>query len=640
MPLNLAQKLIQAHLVEGEPFPGREIAIRIDQTLLQDATGTMAMLEFEALGVPQVKTELSGIYVDHNLLQTDFRNADDHVFLRTTAARFGCWYSSPGNGVSHQVSLERFAIPGKSLLGADSHTPSAGGLGSLAIGTGGMEVALAMAGKPFYLKMPKVMGVKLIGTLPPWVSAKDIILEMLRRYTVKGGLGRIIEYYGPGLANLTVADRAVITNMGAELGATTSLFPSDEMTRLWLVSQGREKDWAPLAADADATYDEDYEIDLSTLEPLIALPSSPDSVVPVREIAGLAVNQVIVGSSANPGYRDLMTVAHIVDGKRVAPGVSFEINPGSRQVLTNVIEQGGGMSLMLAGARIHQAGCLGCIGMGQAPGTNWVSLRTFPRNFPGRSGTTGDRVYLCSPETAAAAALTGVVTDPRTLGTYRPGTPLAKEALDLELLIAPPKDGSTVAIVRGPNIQPLPLYTPLPTKVRGRVLLKMGNNISTDEIMPAGNEVLPYRSNIPAISNFVLTRIDPTFPARAKHAGSGVLVGGENYGQGSSREHAAIGPRYLGVIVVISKSFARIHMANLANFGIVPLIFMDLADYDLLARDAMLEFPKIATELATGSIVTVRDRSAKRTFIVRHELTSRQVEMIIAGGLINEVRGA
>jgi aconitate hydratase len=564
MGKNLATKILEAHLVEGELIPGREIAIRIDHALLQDATGTMAFLEFMAMAVPRVKVELAAQYIDHNLLQTDNRNADDHIFLMTAAQKYGVCVSKPGNGVSHQVHLERFGVPGKVMLGADSHTPTAAGLAMLAIGAGGLDVAMAMAGHPFHLPCPKIWGVKLRGALPPWVSGKDVILELLRRHTVKGGVGKIIEYYGPGVETLSATDRATIGNMGAELGATTSVFPSDQRTLEFLEAQGRGDCWTPLAADPDATYDEHDEINLSTMEPLIACPSSPDNVVRVTEVEGVKVDQVIVGSSVNSSFRDLMTVCKILDGRKVAPHVSFNINPGSRQVLENVAAQSGFMSLLLAGAQVHQPGCLGCIGMGQAPGTNQVSLRTFPRNFPGRSGVKNDRVYLCSPETAAAAGIFGVITDPRKLGDLMPWPNVRnpeKYLLDDSSIIfsLPPEEAARVEVVTGPNIIPFPDFAELPEELTAEVIIKVGDNVSTDEIMPAGNKVLPYRSNIPAISNFVFDQVDSDFPKRAKEKGNGVVIGGENYGQGSSREHAAIAPRYLGIRAKIAKGFARIH---------------------------------------------------------------------------------
>jgi len=644
MRKNLATKILGAHLVEGELLPGSEIALQIDHTLLQDATGTMAMLEFMAMGIDRVKVELAAQYIDHNLLQTDNRNADDHIFLMTAGERYGVHVSKPGNGVSHQVHLERFGVPGKSLLGADSHTTSAAGLAMLGIGAGGLDVALAMAGHPFHLPCPKIWGVKLTGELPPWVSAKDVILEMLRRHTVKGGVGKIIEYYGPGVATLSVTDRAIIGNMGAELGATSSIFPSDQRTREFLEAQGRGSSWLELAADPGCDYDEYDEIDLATVEPLIACPSSPDKVVRVADIAGLKIDQVLVGSSANSAFRDLMTVCRILDGRRVARHLSFHVNPGSRQVLENIADQGGIMMLLLAGAQIHQSGCLGCIGMGQAPGTDQVSLRTFPRNFPGRSGTKGDQVYLCSPETAAASGLSGVLTDPRELGKLMawPGVQNpSKYVIDDSSIIfpLPPDEAQRVEIVTGPNIVPFPDFTELPEDLVVEVILKTGDNISTDAIMPAGNKVLPYRSNIPAISQFVFEQLDPDFAANAKSRGPGAVIGGENYGQGSSREHAALAPRYLGIRVKIAKSFARIHKANLVNFGIVPLIFKDPADYDLLQQGDRLLIPHLRTMIVRGATVIPLEVN-DRTILTLLDVSDRQRRELLAGGTLNYVKGA
>ncbi|QVW34284.1 aconitate hydratase [Geobacter sulfurreducens] len=642
MGKNLATKILEAHLVKGELKPGTEIALKIDHALLQDATGTMAMLEFIAMGMDRVKVELAAQYIDHNLLQTDNRNADDHVFLMTAAQRFGVHLSKPGNGVSHQVHLERFGVPGRTMLGADSHTTSAAGLSMIAIGAGGLDVSLAMAGHPFHLPCPKIWGVKLTGQLQPWVSAKDVILEMLRRHTVKGGVGKIIEYYGPGVATLSATDRAIIGNMGAELGATTSLFPSDHRTREFLEAQGRGEVWQELAADPDATYDEYEEIDLATVEPLIACPSSPDNVVRVADIEGLKVDQVLVGSSANSAFRDLMTVCRILDGRRVASHVSFNVNPGSRQVLENVADQGGIMMLLLAGAQIHQPGCLGCIGMGQAPGTDQVSLRTFPRNFPGRSGTKNDKVYLCSPETAAAAGIFGVVTDPRKLGDLMAWPNVRnpeKYVLDDSSIIfpLPPEEAKQVEIVTGPNIVPFPDFDPLPETLEAEVIFMVGDNISTDTIMPAGNKVLPYRSNVPAISQFVFEQLDPEFHKRAREKGNGVVIGGENYGQGSSREHAALAPRYLGIRAKIVKSFARIHKANLVNFGILPLTFKNPADYDLLKQGDRLELPDVRRLVASGA-VEIPVRVGGKEIVTLLDVSDRQRQELLAGGTLNYVK--
>jgi len=639
--LNVAKKLIQSHLLEGEMRAEKEVGIRIDQTLTQDATGTMVMLELEAMGLRRVKTELSAQYVDHNLLQTDFKNADDHLFLRSACKKFGIWYSRPGNGVSHPVHMERFGIPGKTLLGADSHTCAAGSLGMLAIGAGGLEVALVMNGEAFYVRMPKVLGVNVTGELSDWVSAKDVILEMLRRHGVDGGIGRIIEYYGPGLDSLSAMDRHVIANMGAELGATTSVFPSDAAVKRFLDSQGRGEDWVELVADEHAEYDEYGEINLSELEPLIALPSSPGNVVPVREVAGREIYQAMVGSSANPGLRDFAIAALIVDEKQIHDRVSFDINPTSRQILENLTEQGLLGKLIRAGGRIHQAGCNGCIGMGQAPATGRISLRTVPRNFLGRSGTKEDQVYLCSPETAVASALTGAITDPRSLGMRYPRF-IEPERLiiNTDMLVAPVKDGEKVELEKGPNIAPLPPFDPLPDSIEGPVLLKVGDNISTDAIMPAGEQVLPYRSNIPAISKFVFARIDETYHDRAmEYVRSGsLIVAGRNYGQGSSREHAAIAPRYLGLKAVIAKSFARIHWQNLVNFGILPLTFVDPADWEKIDRSDLLILSNVREAIRRAKQVNVINKTKGESYATEHGMTQRQVEMVLTGSLINLMR--
>ena len=640
MAKNVFQKILEAHLVAGELIPGADIAIRVDQTLLQDATGTMAMLEFMAMGIERVKVELAAQYIDHNLLQTDSKNSDDHIFLMTAGEKYGIHVSKAGNGVSHQVHLERFGIPGKVLLGADSHTPTAAGLSLLAIGAGGLDVALAMAGHPFHLRCPKVMGVKLTGALTPWVSGKDVILEMLRRHTVKGGIGKIIEYYGPGVETLSATDRATIGNMGAELGATSTIFPSDYRTREFMESQGRGDFWLPLAADPGAAYDEYDAIDLTTLEPLIACPSSPDNVVPVREVEGIKVDQVLVGSSVNSSFRDLMTACRILDGRRIATHLSFNINPGSRQALENVAAQGGIMMLLLAGAQIHQPGCLGCIGMGQAPGTNQVSLRTFPRNFPGRSGTKNDKVYLCSPETAAAAGLFGVITDPRKLGDLMPWPDVRnpdRYVVDDSSIIYPLEDTSKVEIVTGPNIVPFPEFEPLPDTLDATVIITVGDNITTDHIMPAGNKILPLRSNIPAISQFVFEQVDPDFPRRARETGDGVVIGGENYGQGSSREHAALAPRYLGIRVKITKSFARIHKANLINFGIIPLTFHEPGDYDLIRQGDTIRFTNLWQLVADGAReIPFTVNGLQMTALL--DLTPRERRELLAGGTLNFVK--
>lgn len=641
MGRNVSQKLIEAHLVSGDAVPGEEIALRIDQTLTQDATGTLVMLEFEAMGLPRVRTEVSVQYVDHNLLQTDFKNADDHLFLYSACRKFGLWYSRPGNGVSHPIHMERFGVPGKSLLGSDSHTCGAGALGMLAIGAGGLEVALALAGEPFHLRMPRIWGVELTGALPDRVSAKDVILEMLRRHGVAGGVGKIIEYHGPGLEGLSTMDRHVIANMGAELGATTTVFPSDEIVRCFLRTQGREEAWQEIGADADAAYDDRDRIDLSGLEPLIACPSSPGNVVPVREVAGREIYQATLGSSANPGFRDFAVPALMLDGRQVHPRVSLDVNPTSRQILENLVTLGHVTRLLRAGARIHQPGCNGCIGMGQAPATGKISLRTVPRNFPGRSGTPGDQVYLCSPETAAASALTGVITDPRTLDAPCPAFEEPDEIeLNTEMLVPPAKPGEAAALEKGPNIQPLPALDPLPESLEGPVLLKVGDDVSTDEIMPAGTRVLPFRSNIPEISRFVFEQVDPSFHERAmelRRRGC-FLVGGKNYGQGSSREHAALAPRYLGVRAVIARSFSRIHHQNLVNFGILPLTFANPDDYERVKQGDILELSGVRDGLRPGEPLDVTNHTRQEGYRVQHALGTRQIECVRKGSRINVVK--
>ena len=640
MKRNLTQKLIENHLLAGELKPGEEIGIKIDQTLTQDATGTLVMLELEAMKISRVQTQLSAQYVDHNLLQVDFKNADDHLFLRSACRKFGVWYSGPGNGISHVVHMERFGIPGKTLLGSDSHTPAAGSLGMLALGAGGLEVALAMAGQPLQVRMPKVWGVKLTGKLPAWVSAKDVILEMLRRHDVDGGVGKVIEYYGPGLENLTAMDRHVIANMGAELGATTSVFPSDTAVRAFLKSQGREKDWMEIVADAGAEYDEHEAINLAELEPLIACPSSPGKVVPVREVAGREIYQSYIGSSANPGLRDFAVPAAMVDGKQVHQRISFDINPTSRQILENLASLGLLGKLIRAGARVHQAGCNGCIGMGQAPATDRISLRTVPRNFPGRSGTREDKVYLCSPETAAASALTGVITDPRTLGIEYPQfTEPDTIILSTSLLVPPSEEGEDVALEKGPNIKALPSFEPLPDTLEGPVLLKVGDDISTDEILPADARVLPFRSNIPEISKFTFNGIDPTYYDRAMpHRDRGsFVVGGENYGQGSSREHAALAPRYLGVKAVLAKGFARIHWQNLINFGILPLQLVHSEDWEKIDQEDVLALREVRGALRNGNTVKVENQTKGQSYDTIHTMSRRQADIVLRGGLINAV---
>ena len=637
--MNVAQKIIHSHLLQGALKPGREIALKIDQTLCQDATGTLVMLELESMGLERTKAEVSVQYVDHNLIQEDNKNADDHLFLESAAKRFGIYYSRPGNGISHAVHMQNFGIPGKTLTGSDSHTCAAGSLGMIAIGSGGLEVAMAIAGYPLYIKMPKIFGVKLTGSLPDWVSAKDVILEMLRRYDVKGGVGYIIEYYGEGLNHLSAMDRHVIANMGAELGATTSVFPSDEITRDFLKSQGREKDWKELKADKEATYDKQDEINLSTLEPLIAKPTSPGNVVPVAEIAGEELYQAYIGSSANPGYRDFAIAAEIVKKQTIKPYVSFDINPSSRTILEELARDGHLGSLIHAGARIHQAGCNGCIGMGQAPATEKNSLRTVPRNFPGRSGTAEDHIFLCSPETAAASALMGVITDPRTLKMPYPQITMPKRRILNRACIESPltsQEAKKIALVKGPNIVSLPELDPLPKALKLPVLLIVENNISTDEISPAGTRVLPYRSNIPQISEFTYTHVDEDYvPRTKKHKEGHAIIGGDNYGQGSSREHAALAPRYLGLRTVIAKSFARIHWQNLINFGILPLTFKNPKDYDGIKLNDVIEISNLPTILDKQEF-TIKING--KDVVVQHTLSERQKEVLSLGGLINWVK--
>tara|TARA_R110002124_G_scaffold17953_1_gene74366 strand:+ start:144 stop:2090 length:1947 start_codon:yes stop_codon:yes gene_type:complete len=642
---NVSQKLISAHLISGEMIPGIEIGLKIDQVLLQDATGTLVMLELEAFNLKKAKPEIAVQYVDHNLLQTDYKNMDDHLFLQSAAARFGFWFSRTGNGISHVVHMERFGRPGKTLLGSDSHTPAGGGIGMLAIGTGGLDVALAAAGEPYYVKMPKIMGIKLIGKLPDWVSAKDVVLEMLRRYDVTGGRGYILEYYGPGLKTLSAWDRHVIANMGTELGATTSVFPSDEITREFLKQEEREDQWINLEADSGATYDKEIEIDLSAVEPLIALPGSPGDVVTVREVSGLTVNQVVIGSSANPGLRDFWIVSQIVKGNAVSPEISFDVNPSSRQVLENLMEMGALGPLIAAGARLHQSGCMGCIGMGQAPATNTISLRTMPRNFPGRSGTLDDKIYLCSPETAAAAALTGKITDPRDLETilnisYPQWKEPAKIKIIKEMLIAP--NGGTTELIKGPNIKSLPLFDELPDTLEVPILLKMGDDISTDGILKAGAEVLPLRSNIPEISKYSYYAVDPTFYDRAienqKTYEGYCVIAGNNYAQGSSREHAALAPKYLGQKFAIAKSYARIGWQNLINFGIVPFEFKNAADWDKLEQGDILQIEGLRAAIKNNDSITATVARKNIKIILAYTISERQAEIILKGGVINLVK--
>ena len=650
--LNVTQKLIKSHLLSGEMTPGKEIGIKIDQALLQDATGTLVQLELEAMGLDKAKTEVAVQYVDHNLLQTDFKNADDHAFLLSAAQKFGLWYSRPGNGVSHPVHMERFGKPGKTMVGSDSHTPAAGSLGMLAIGTGGLDVAAAIAGQPYFVKMPQVMGVKLTGTLPDWVSAKDVILEMLRRYDVKGGVGKVIEYYGPGLKHLSAMDRHVIANMGAELGATTTVFPSDDETRKFLKSQHREEDWTEILADEGCTYDLEDEIVLDDLIPLIAKPTSPGNVVPVSEVAGKEIGQVVIGSSANPGVRDFWIAGAIVEGKATKEEVSFDINPTSRQVIQNLIANKAFQNLITAGARFHQSGCMGCIGMGQAPASDTISLRTMPRNFPSRSGTEDDQVYLCSPETAAASALTGKITDPRDLEKlfdmkYPKYDYPEKELINSMMLVKPPEDGSEVELKKGPNIKSLPYINPLQDCYDVPVLLKMGDNISTDEILRAGAEVLPFRSNLPEISKYSFSVIDHTFYDRAQKAktdfGGHIVVAKDNYAQGSSREHAALAPKYLGQVAVIANSYARIAWQNLVNFGILPLEFIDIADYDKIEQGDMVSFRNLREDVNNRNNIKVAIEKTNKggepvEIETRHTLSDRQIQVLLKGGIINEFK--
>ncbi|HBL15808.1 MAG TPA: aconitate hydratase [Elusimicrobia bacterium] len=631
-------RLIAEHLVEGTPGPGREIGLRIDQTLTQDATGTMVFLEFESLGLPRVKAGLSVSYIDHNIIQEDSRNFDDHRFLQSCAARFGVILSPAGNGVSHHVHRQRFGAPGRTLLGSDSHTTTGGCLGMLAMGAGGVEVALAMAGRPYRLLTPKVWGIRLEGRLPPFVSGKDLILELLRRHSCKAGIGFVLEFFGPGVANLDMSDRAAAANMAVDMGFTAGIFPSDSVTRDYLRRNGREGDWAELQAGSAPAWDKATEVDLGTVEPLVACPHNPDNVKRAAELSGVAIGQVLIGSSANGSYRDFMMAAKMLEGKVRNPGVDLGINPGSRQTLENVMAMGGLKSFIEAGARICEAGCLGCIGMGQAPGTGVNSLRTFPRNFKGRSGTKDDAVYLCSPETAAASALTGRITDPRQSGAAPKIEYPERFICSDSWLIRPPADGSRVDIVRGPNIKPLPVFEPLPESLQGTVLLKVGDNVSTDIILPAGAKVLPLRSDIPAISEFVFSNVDEGFARRARTAGGGFIVGGENYGQGSSREHAALAPRFLGIKAKLAKSFARIHKANLVNFGIAPLVFADPADYDAVAQGDRLEIPGLRAAVEKGAEqFTVL--CAGREFAVRLDLTARERSILLAGGVLNQNRG-
>lgn len=632
----LAQKIIRAHLLHGDMTPGSEIALRIDQTLTQDATGTMAYLEFETMGIPRVKTELSVAYVDHNTLQSGFENADDHRYLQTVAKKHGVWFSRPGNGICHQVQLERFGKPGKTLIGSDSHTPTGGGIGMLAFGAGGMDVAVAMGGGAYYITMPKMFKVNLTGTLQPYVTAKDISLELLRILSVKGGVGAIIEWGGPGIAALSVPERATITNMGTELGATTSIFPSDDVTRAFLAAEGREADFTPHASDPDAQYDRIIDIDLNTLQPMIACPHSPDNVVPVATLAGTKVDQVCIGSCTNSSLFDMLKVAALLRGRTIAPGVSLSISPGSKQVLTMLADCGALADILASGARLLECACGPCIGMGFSPNSGGVSLRTFNRNFLGRSGTKDAQVYLVSPETAVAAALTGTITDPQTLGLMPAVTLPEHFRIDDSAVLppAPADEADAVEVLRGPNIRPFPKSKPFSDALTAELVLKVGDNITTDHIMPAGSKILPYRSNIPKLAEFCFTVCDPTFPARARAAGDGIIVGGSNYGQGSSREHAALVPMYLGIRCVVAKSFARIHVANLINAGILPLTFENPADYDALQPGAQLRIDGIRAGMAAGSLM-LTDTTAGRSYPVVCSLTERQQAILLAGGLLN-----
>ena len=636
MGKTIAEKIIAAHLVSGDMTPGSEIALRIDQTLTQDATGTMAYLEFETMGIPRVKTELSVAYVDHNTLQCGFENADDHRYLQTVAAKHGVYFSRPGNGICHQVHLERFGKPGKSLIGSDSHTPTGGGIGMLAFGAGGMDVAVAMGGGAYYITMPKMFKVNLTGSLKPYVSAKDVSLELLRILSVKGGVGAIVEWGGPGIAGLSVPERATITNMGTELGATTSIFPSDEITRQFLAAQGREDDYIPLASDPDAKYDRIIDIDLDTLEPMIACPHSPDNVVAVSSLKNVKVDQVCIGSCTNSSLMDMLKVAAMLKGKTVAPGVSLSISPGSRQVLSMLADCGALTDILASGARVLECACGPCIGMGFSPNSGGVSLRTFNRNFLGRSGTKDGQVYLVSPETAVASALTGYITDPTTSeGSISIQMPESFQINDSAVLAPLPiEEAASAEVLRGPNIKEFPKSKPFSDSLTAKSVLKVGDNITTDHIMPAGAKILPYRSNIPHLSKFCFEVCDPSFPERAKEAGDGIIIGGSNYGQGSSREHAALVPMYLGIRCVIAKSFARIHIANLINAGILPLTFADPADYDALEQDHVLKLTDIPGGMASGKITIINETTGK-TILANCDLSDRQQKILTCGGLLN-----
>ena len=638
--MNIAQKIIKSHLVSGEMIPGEEISIKIDQTLTQDSTGTMAYLEFEAIGIPRVKTKKSVAYIDHNTIQSGFENADDHKYIQTVTKKHGIHFSRPGNGICHQVHLERFGVPGMTLLGSDSHTPTGGGIGMLAIGAGGLDVAVAMGGGAYYVTMPKVVKVNLTGKLKPWVAAKDIILEVLRVLTVKGGVGKVIEYGGEGVKTLSVPERSTITNMGAELGATTSIFPSDEVTKAFLKAQGREEDFVEIKADADAVYDEEITIDLSSLVPMAAKPHSPDNVDTVKNIGKIKVDQVAIGSCTNSSYMDMMKVAKILKGKTVHEDVSLVIAPGSKQVFNMISENGALADMISAGARILESACGPCIGMGQSPKTNAVSLRTFNRNFEGRSGTVSAQVYLVSPEVAAASAITGYLTDPTELLSDVSNEVKMPEnfLINDNMVVAPAPEGNDVEVVRGPNIKPFPVNTALAETVTGKALIKVEDNITTDHIMPSNAKLLPYRSNVPYLSEYCLVPCDPEFPKRAKENGGGFIIAGSNYGQGSSREHAALAPLYLGIKGVIAKSFARIHMANLINSGIIPMTFENEADYDDIDMYDEIVIDDAIAQVKGDGIMKIKNITKNKEYTVKATLSDRQKDMMVSGGLLNYTR--
>ena len=641
MGMTIAEKILASHIVDGEMKQGTDIGLRIDQTLTQDATGTMAYLEFEAMGVDRVKTERSVAYIDHNTLQTGFENADDHRFIQSICKKHGIYYSHPGNGICHQIHLERFSKPGKTLIGSDSHTPTCGGMGMLAMGAGGMDVAVAMGGGAYYIPMPKMLRVNLTGKLRPFVSAKDVILEVLRQLSVKGGVGYIVEYAGEGVKTLSVPERATITNMGAELGASTSIFPADEITRQFLIAQGREEDFTPLASDPDAVYDKEINVNLSELEPLAAMPHSPDNVKKVSEIGAMKVDQVLIGSCTNSSLLDMLKVAEILDGKTVHPDVSVGIAPGSKQVLYMLSECGALAKLIAAGARILECACGPCIGMGQAPNSAGISLRTFNRNFEGRSGTADAGVFLVSPETAAAAALTGVLTDPMTLDADLTKITLPEKFVINDNSIDAPasvEDAKDVEILRGPNIKPFPKTEPLADSIAAKAILKVGDNITTDHIMPAGAKILPFRSNIPYLANFCFTRCDEQFPETCKKEGKGIIIGGENYGQGSSREHAALVPLYLGIKAVVAKSFARIHVANLVNAGIVPLTFKNTENYDKIEQFDELELPDIRKAIENGEEITLVNKTKNESYVLNSAVSERSADILLCGGLLSYTR--